>query len=56
MGDIKTIALGLLLLLAMATAHTICYEIDEASERGTSSNSTSYIKDDENKEVYYEEQ
>lgn len=40
MDNIKTIALGILLLLAMATAQTLCYEIDEASERDTGSNLT----------------
>lgn len=40
MDNIKTLALGLLLLLAMATAQTICYELDETSELGTNSNQT----------------
>ena len=40
MDNIKTLALGLLLLLAMATAQTICYELDETSELSTSSNKT----------------
>lgn len=44
MDNIKTIAWGLLLLLTIALAHTICYELDEAPERDTSSNSTAYIK------------
>lgn len=40
LDNIKTLALGLLLLLAMATAQTICYELDETSDLGTGSNQT----------------
>lgn len=45
LDNIKTLALGLLLLLAMATAQTICYELDETSELGTSSNQTTSIEE-----------
>lgn len=45
MDNIKTLALGLLLLLAMATAQTICYELDETSDLGTGSNQTTSIKE-----------
>lgn len=45
LDNIKTLALGLLLLLAMATAQTICYELDETSERVASSNQTTSIEE-----------
>lgn len=46
MDNIKTIALGILLLLVIALAHTICYEIDDettATEKSKSNISAEEI-------------